>query len=93
MRFIDFCDRWSRRLAYVAIILALIVIIIPAALNTCTGAKSVPIREMTPEKKQENKRLRKKHDQAVIVTCDYSHTTQQFSNCYFVRDGKKCRWM
>jgi hypothetical protein len=45
------------------------------------------VREMTDQQRAEHKRLLKKHGD-YPVTCDH-----EGQNCYFVRDGKKMRWM
>ena len=82
-KFMDFCDRWSRAIACLAILFAFLVIIIPALL-TCRGAQRVQIQP-TEQQKKETNRLFKKHG-VLSAVCD-----SDGQNCYFIRDGKKCR--
>lgn len=84
-RFVAFVDRWSRRLAYVAIILAFIVIIFPALFTMCSKAGPATIRPMTEAERKEAKRLHRKHGVPASI-CDHNG-----KNCYFYRDGKRCR--
>jgi hypothetical protein len=44
-------------------------------------------REMTDQERAESKRLFKKHGNSAAV-CSHDGT-----NCYFIRNGKKMRWM
>lgn len=50
------------------------------------ATESPQYTEMTDEERKEVKRLFRKHGNAA-ATC-----SSGMKNCYFIRDGKKCKW-
>ncbi len=45
------------------------------------------VRRITEQERQEHRRLMEKHGD-YSLTCDHNG-----QNCFFIRNGQKCRWM